>query len=189
MELSPDNRDGLWLAAQCCLADRQFAKARDYATRSIKLYPNNIGMYAVLADIELQAGNQDKAVAAIEDGLKATSRNPQLLWDLANVLIDVGKPKEAENVIRELATADYPKQLIDYLKARNELAQGHWLAARQGLEKVRGTLYPVAGSSEASRRVDWAVLWQNGQPRIGSGFLPPRTQRRINFTLPREKVW
>ena len=115
-------------------------QAHDYATRSIKLYPNNIGMYTVLADIELRAGNQDKAVAAIEDGLKATARNPQLLWGLANVLIDVGKPKEAEKTIQELATADYPKQLIDYLKARNEFAQGHWLAARQGLEKVRGTL-------------------------------------------------
>ena len=140
LELAPDNRDGLWLAAQCCLSKRQFAEARDYATRSIKLYPNNIGMYTVLADIELRAGNRDKAVAAIEDGLKATARNPQLLWGLANVLIDVGKPKEAEKTIQELATADYPKQLIDYLKARNEFAQGHWLAARQGLEKVRGTL-------------------------------------------------
>ena len=141
LELAPDNRDGLGLAAQCCLSDRQFAKAREYATHSIKLYPDHIDMYTVLADIEMQAGHRDKAVAVIEDGLKATSRNPQLLWDLASVLIDIGKPKEADKVIRELATTDYPRQLIDYLKARNELGQGHWLAARQDFEKVRGSLY------------------------------------------------
>ena len=141
LELAPDNRDGLRLAAQCCITDKQIDKAREYAARSIKLYPNDIDMYAVLADIELQTGNQDKAVAVIEDGLKATSRNPQLLWDLASVLIDLGKPNEADKVIRELATADYPRQLADYLKARSELAQEHWLAARQDLEKVRGPLY------------------------------------------------
>jgi cellulose synthase operon protein C len=140
LELEPDNRDGLWLASQCCLTKKEYGKARDYANRSIKLYPNNITMYTTLADVELRAGDRGKAVAALQDGLKATARNPQLLWSLANVLIDVGQPKDADKTIEELRKTEYPKALIEYLVARNDFAQSHWLAARQGFEKVRGTL-------------------------------------------------
>jgi len=144
LSLSPDNRDALWLAAQCYLSKDDFNKARTFAQRGIKLYPDNITMYTTLADIELRAGNRDKAITALQDGLKATERSPQLLWSKANLLIDVNRLKDAEAIVDELRATDYPKQLIDYLTARIEFVQGHWFAARQGFERVRGmlTLWP-----------------------------------------------
>jgi cellulose synthase operon protein C len=138
LELKPDYRDGLWLAAQCCLDNGQFDRARDYATRSIKLYPDIIIMYTLLSDVELKAGNRAKAIAALEDGLKATARSPQLLWSLANKLIDIGKPKEAHKIIAELRTTEPHKELINYLIAREEFAQEHWKDSRQRFEAVRG---------------------------------------------------
>ena len=144
LSLSPDNRDALWLAAQCYLSKDDFEKARSHAQRGIKLYPDNITMYTTLADIELRAGKRDKAINALQDGLKATERSPQLLWSKANLLIDVNRLKDAEEIVDELRATDYPKQLIDYLTARIEFVQGHWFAARQGFERVRGmlTLWP-----------------------------------------------
>ena len=140
LELEPDNRDGLWLASQCCLAKRDFDKAREYANHCIKLYPSNLNMYTTLADIEMNAGDRDEALAALEKGLEATARNPQLLWGLANVQIDAKLPKEAEKTIEELRQVEYYTALIDYLVARNDFVQGHWLPALNGFEKVRGTL-------------------------------------------------
>jgi tetratricopeptide (TPR) repeat protein len=140
LELAPDNHDGLWLAAQCCLAMKELPKARDYANRAIKLNPSNIIMYNLLADIERQDGDAGKAVAALQEGLKATARNPQLLFHLANLQIDIGNSKEAEKTIQDLRKTAIQKQLIEYLVARNHFVQNHWREAREGFEKVRGSL-------------------------------------------------
>ncbi len=140
LELAPDNRDALWLTAQCYFAKGEYEKSRDCATRGIKLYPRTIDMYTALADIELRSGNRDAAIAALQQGLKATEQSPQLLWSMANLLMDVNKLKEAEPIIEELRATEYPKQFVEYLNARREFIQGHWLAARQGFEKVRGLL-------------------------------------------------
>jgi tetratricopeptide (TPR) repeat protein len=140
LELKKDNRDGLWLAAQCCLSDKEYDQARKYCERSIELYPKSVVIYTTLADVELRAGNRDKAVAALENGLKVTLQNPQLLFALCNVLIDVDRPKDAEKRIEELRKTEYPKPMIDYLIARKEFVQGHWYQARLGFEKCRGVL-------------------------------------------------
>jgi len=140
MALKPNDRDAMWLAAQCYLAKSDYAKARDFATRGIKLYPSAINLYTVLADIELRSGNRQQAIEALQAGLKATERSPQLLWSMANLLIDVKQLDDARGVIEELRATDYPRPLIEYLAARIDHVQGHWLAARQGFEKVRGML-------------------------------------------------
>ncbi len=74
LELAPDDRDALLMAAQCSLAANQVEPARRYALRGIELYSYNVLMYATLADVEIQAGNRDKAIEAFEKGLKATAQ-------------------------------------------------------------------------------------------------------------------
>jgi tetratricopeptide (TPR) repeat protein len=140
LELAPDNRDSLWLAAQCYLAKQQFGLARECTTRGIELYPDNVGLFLTMAEIEMRAGKREKAIEAIDQGLKVTERNPQLLWAKANLLIDLNQLKEAKQVIEDMRTTDYYKPLIDYLSARVAFAQKHWLAARQGFERIRGSL-------------------------------------------------
>jgi cellulose synthase operon protein C len=140
LEIDKDSREGLWLASQCCLQKRDFDKAREYASRSLKLDPANADMYTLLANIELRAGNREKVIAVLNDGLKATSRSPKLLWSIANVLIDLGKFPEATKITEELKTLEYPKPFIEYLRARNEFAQEHWPEAKQAFEQVRGAM-------------------------------------------------
>ena len=73
LQLAPDNRDTLLLATQCYLDKEEYQKARDCAARGIKLFPSNVELYIALADIELRSGNRDKAVAALQQGLKRSA--------------------------------------------------------------------------------------------------------------------
>lgn len=140
LELAPGDREVLLLNARCCLAMRDVEKARQHAARGIELFPDNIDMYTTMADIELQAGSRDKAIASLQQGLKATERSPQLLWSMGNLLIDVNSLDEAEQLIKELKTTEIYKPFIEYLAARIDFVKGRWLPARVGFEKVRGAL-------------------------------------------------
>ena len=133
-------RDALWLAAQCSAAKEKYDDARNYAQQGIKLFPGNVVLYTTLADVELRSGQREKAVEVLDQGLKATHDDPQLLWAKANLLIDTNKIPEAQKTIADLQATGYPKGLIEYLLARIELVQGRWLPARVGFENARGTL-------------------------------------------------
>ena len=176
LELAPDNRDGLWLAAQCCLSKNQFAQAHDYATRSIKLYPNNVGMYTVLADIELRAGNQDKAVAAMRgraEGHGAEPATPLGPGERAD------RRRQAEGGGEDdPGTGDrgVPQAIDRLLEGAERVCPGTLAGCPAGPREGPRNSAPVAEPSEAGRRVDRAVLWPNGKPRSGSGVLPPRIE-------------
>ena len=140
LELEPDGRDALWLAAECYSNARQYDDARDCATRGVALYPDNPNMYKTLANIELRSGDRDEAMAVLEQGLKATRRHPELLWAYANLLIDINRLEEGAQTIDELRNTRYPRQMADYLAARIDFAEERWLAACRKLEGARATL-------------------------------------------------
>lgn len=150
LQLAPDDLEVLWLAATCNQAKGEYDEARRCAVHGIELHPDAVVMYTTLANIELRAGNRNEAVAALEQGLKATDRNAQILWNMANLLIDLGKLEEAEKNIAELRTTEYPRPLIDYLSARIEYVQGRWRNAKEGFEKARGS--PVM--SNRAKQID-----------------------------------
>ncbi len=153
LKLAPDDADALVLAATCNLAKGKIDEARDCAARGIKLFPSSVDMYKTMADIELRAQKRDKALAVLEQGIKATGRDPQLQWSLANLLIDANRLEESKKIIAVLQDVGYPKAPLDYLLARIEFVQGHWFAAKQQFEAVRGSLIQ---QPERVRQVD---LW------------------------------
>ena len=160
-------------------------KARGYVTHGVELYPGNFAMHGTLADIELIAGHRDQAIAVLQQGLKATDRHPDLLWKLVNLLIDGKDLKGARQIVEELRAKDHLRRfsktqdrvdysvLIDYLAARIELAQGHWLAARQGFEKICDALVVAAETGETGLSVDCDVLRQVRRSRQATAGLAP----------------
>ncbi len=140
LELNPDNSDALALATRCHTFVGNIEKAREYAARRIKLYPQDPGSYLNMVDIELATRKHDKAIAMVRQGLQVVKQNPQLLWALANLLIDANNLAEAKQTFDQLHAINYPMPFLQYLDARMEMARGHWFAARQGFEKVRGHL-------------------------------------------------
>ena len=124
LELAPDDADILLQAAICNIAKQRYDKARECLVHGIKVHPTNVFMPKLLSDIELHAGNRDQAIAVLQNGVKATDRNPWLLWHLANLLIDANKLEDSQQILDELRKRGYRKSMIDYVKARLELAQG-----------------------------------------------------------------
>ena len=129
--------DVLLLVAECNVAKGKYDNARDCLVHGIKVHPSSILMYRALSEVESRAGNRDKAVAALQKGIKATDRNPTLLWELASLLIDTNKLDEARRILDELRKRSFPKPMIDYADARIEFVQGHWKPALDRLNEVR----------------------------------------------------
>lgn len=154
LSLAPDDTDVLSLAIMCYVAKGDFGKARECAVRGIKLYPSKVPMYKLLADVEMRAGDRNKALAAYEQGIKATKRDSWLLWNLASVLVESNKIDESQAILDELRKTTYSKQHIDLLTARIEFARGNWRAALERFEYVRGAMVALPG---AVKQIDFWI--------------------------------
>lgn len=154
LSLAPDDTDVLSLAIMCYIAKGDFGKARECAVRGVKLHPLQVLMYRLLADVELRAGNRDKAVAAYEQGIKATKRDPSLLWNLANLLVDGNKIDESQAILDEVRKTTFSKPHIDLLTARIDFARGNWRAALERFEHVRGAMVALPG---AVKQIDFSI--------------------------------
>lgn len=137
LEIDPDDRDALWLTARCAMGQEDYEQARKYARHGIELFPEHVPMYTTLADIELRTNQRDKAIYALQEGLNATDDHPQLLWSMANLLIDARRIEKADEITGKLQDFNYPDALVGYLKARIDFIQSRWLTASQGFERVR----------------------------------------------------
>lgn len=160
-ELENDDENALLLAGQCALARQEYGEARQYAQSGIDLHPRSYRMYRTMANVQTrfwrqeqhQAGtadsrkkreehrnrateHRDKAIGTLRQGLEETNDNPELLWALADLLIDAGKIEEAQETTEKLRRSEhrYTDSLVGYLQSRIEYARGHWLAAIQGRE-------------------------------------------------------
>ena len=77
---------------------------------------------------------------ALRRGLERRPDDPDLLWNLANLVTQLGKPEEGERLTARLAQTDCPTPRLDYLVAALRLRRGDWSGARRGLEAVRPLL-------------------------------------------------
>ncbi len=134
--------------------------ARRYVKHGIELFSGNVRMYTALANIELRSGDRDAALKVLEQGLKVTKGNPQLIWPMADLQIDVGdlgdrdakkgSPEYRRGAwgtirrLRELRIPPldrrFPEPQIGYLEARIEFVEHRWAEAARRFESVRGGL-------------------------------------------------
>jgi tetratricopeptide (TPR) repeat protein len=138
LELKPDDPEVLLAAAE--LAARRpdgLEKAREHLLRAEELHPHLVQAYEDLARIELAARRKEEAVAVLRRGLKKLPDQPDLTWNLTNLLIQSGQPDEAEELLKRLEKADLPRPRMQYLRAALRLRRGDWAAARKELEAVR----------------------------------------------------
>ncbi len=142
LELDPDNRDGLWLMAQCELGRDNRTAAREYAAEGIARHPDYVPMYAVAADVDLRDGQRPAAIARLQQGLDATQRDPLLLWYLGMLLTDVGQLERAAAVVAELQETDFSPPRVRYLDARVDFQRKRWLKAARTFERIRPELAP-----------------------------------------------
>ncbi|MBN2218265.1 MAG: tetratricopeptide repeat protein [Pirellulales bacterium] len=139
-------RDGLLLAAQCELAaarvDPQttpsphLANAQAYGRATVELFPSHAPAYLVLAEVEQRLGNQQQAVEWLRRGSKFKDARALVMWRLANLLIHIGRLKEARQAIDEMEKEGAADVFLEQLRAMVHHAEGNWLAAKEGFERA-----------------------------------------------------
>jgi cellulose synthase operon protein C len=141
-ELAPDEGDVLRTMADLALdqSPRDFDKARRYLQRSLELHPQDVVSHQTLARLEQGAGRRSEAIAVLRRGLKEvpSGRQPNLLWDLANLLLE--NEEEANEAIDGLRKAGFSQPQVDYLRARLLVNEGEWFRAGKELERLRPAL-------------------------------------------------
>jgi len=175
---SRSRRQGLLLAARCALegahrsneeqkkeegAEEYYQRARQYVERGIALYPEDAEMYTTLADIEIRAGVAEKAsradraaraVAALRKGLAPTQNAPDILWKMANLLVDTDRTDEASKVLEQLRDVKVADPLLSVLQGRICFARGDWSKAIKSFDEARSGLSGLAPWAHLVKQVD-----------------------------------
>jgi tetratricopeptide (TPR) repeat protein len=148
VRLAPDEADVILAAADLARrrADRAkddgrkgfLGEARRLLDRGKELHLKDPRMYLARADLHLAEKDPKGAVACLDQGLERMPAQVDLLWLLANLLIDYGKDKELPGVyarvgkvVERMKAAGSPASSVDYVLARGQLFEGnHEQAAR-----------------------------------------------------------
>lgn len=147
-QLENNDRDALLLVVRYVLFNEEFDRAREIIQQGLELYPTSARMHGMLSRVELQLGDREQAIAALRRGLEAIEDAPDLLWQLATLLIDARDLEEAKQVVDDLAatktggTREVPPAAAaaNYLKARIAFAERQWREAANGFTEVRSAL-------------------------------------------------
>jgi tetratricopeptide (TPR) repeat protein len=154
LELAADHAETLMAAAEllsaqaelaagagdAAAADAHRAAARQHLERARELHPKNSRLLQSLATVEMRSGRSDEAIACLRRGLDLAPGNTDLLWQLGDLLIEAGKPTEANEVIEQLREADVAPALIEYLQATALAKEQRWSEAVKLLERARPLL-------------------------------------------------
>jgi tetratricopeptide (TPR) repeat protein len=153
LQLAPEDAEVILAAVEVAQVTEQLDQARTHLRQGLKLHPADGRMYQALAMLEIQADQRRAAVTALRRGLKAVPRQARndLLWTLANILIDGNERGEAEAVLELMRKGNAPPASFDYLLARLLMHQGQWLEASRRLERVRPLL---ESSPELGKQTD-----------------------------------
>ncbi|MBC7352518.1 MAG: tetratricopeptide repeat protein, partial [Thermogutta sp.] len=109
----------------------------------VALDPRRADGYTLLAAIQAAQGHPDEGMATLQNALKKVSDRATVLASLAEMSLNQGDEKTAENAIEELSQTRYPLSRLEWLRARLLLARGQWFEAARKLEVIRPDLTNV----------------------------------------------
>lgn len=140
LELDSGQPDALMLAARCAQEQEKFEEARDYLEQAMAVAPRDPLVYSLFADLELREKNPSAAIGWLKKGIEELPGNRDLLWNLANLIVESNQTEQAQGILDQLRLTDYPKPPINYLEARIKVSEGQWLAAMTRFEALRPAL-------------------------------------------------
>jgi tetratricopeptide (TPR) repeat protein len=142
-ELGSEDVDAFLLAADIANARRNPQQAQGYLERGLKRHPDDSRLSQALARVDLQAGRREEAWDKVKPAAKTLPTEPLELLGLGNLLIDLEKTDEVQEVIKRLVDGKH-KWAGDYLRARLRMRQGNWGEALTLLEAARVSQPPAA---------------------------------------------
>ncbi|MHB1037152.1 MAG: tetratricopeptide repeat protein [Pirellulales bacterium] len=150
-KLAPDDVEVILSIAGVSIQEANYAAATKEVERALKLHPKEVRLHRLYATLARADKSRPKAIARLQEGLKAVPGAPALLWDLAELQLDAGELKNARETIKRLVVAGYAPEPLEYLNSRILAADNKWAEAYQTLRRVQPLL---AQSPELSKKVN-----------------------------------
>jgi tetratricopeptide (TPR) repeat protein len=138
--LAPDGADVLLSSADLALDNGNRDEARRYLEEGFRQHGDDVHFPLGLASLALRSGDREAAVARLREAVKVLPERPDLIWTTADLFLDAGEPKEAEQFLDRLSQSDVHPAAVDYLRARIDYGNGDFAKARTLLEKQRPEL-------------------------------------------------
>jgi tetratricopeptide (TPR) repeat protein len=141
-ELALDDADVLLALADLAGARSKWEAARADLQRGLERFPKDARFYQARSRLEVQAGQRRQAVECLRQGVNVLSGQAQadLLWTLANLLIDDSDWTQAEAVVGRLSQTGSAPTAVQYLQGRILLGREDWSQAARLLERARFVL-------------------------------------------------
>ncbi len=141
LELAADAVEVALAAAELAQLEGDRDRALAQLEQSLQRHPQEIRLYQALARLEAAAGRRDQAVAVLRRGAAVKDIPPidqaELLWTLANLLLDEEQVDQAAEVLTELRKANLTAAGNDFLRGRMLIVKKSWADAARLLESAR----------------------------------------------------
>jgi tetratricopeptide (TPR) repeat protein len=137
LTLAPTDSDGLFLAAQCAAMRKQYHRVVEVSTKLAEYHPWFPAVYSLAAEAEMRLGNSLEAIDWLRKGVRVSPQDEGMLWTLGHLLIDHNYFHALEPVIAALRDIPRAKSRGNFLQARCDYAQGHWLVACEAFKTLR----------------------------------------------------
>lgn len=140
-QLSPEEPEVVLAAAQVEQAQGKLDEARKVLLEGIQAHPKDPRPYLALIAVEVREDKTKEALAHVRKGLKEVPEKDERYGDLlhakADLLVQSGEVKEAEETIARLRQMKYARPLLDYLQARLYVHESEWSKASTLLDGIR----------------------------------------------------
>ncbi len=147
LQLAPQEVNVLLAAAALAVERGDVDAARRHLTNGLDHHPRDARISTALAWLERKARRFDKAEECLRRGVDAATDREgrsQLLWLLADTLIDERKWAESRAVVEQLGQEPVRPELLKYLDARIGIGESRWFDAKRQLESI----YPLLGAEQ-----------------------------------------
>src|SRR5205814_1618881 len=120
LEVAPDDAEVLLAAADLARRKGDLDTARARLEHGLDKHPDSAALYQAMASLETGAGRPEEAVSWLRKGIEAQPKGRRdakaaMAFLLADTLVDLGRPDDAEAAIKDLRTDGLRPELISYL--------------------------------------------------------------------------
>ena len=150
---SPRNLSALVLTGSCRLLQGRPALALEPLRRATRLAPTNADAHFNLGLACLGTGDGRCAEAAFRRALALEPRRAEAAANLVDLLLQLGRPAEAQKAFAEARAAGAASPLLDYLEGKLALARGEREAGRSALQRALQGGLPPAVAADAQARL------------------------------------
>ncbi|VTR96711.1 adventurous gliding motility protein : Uncharacterized protein OS=Singulisphaera acidiphila (strain ATCC BAA-1392 / DSM 18658 / VKM B-2454 / MOB10) GN=Sinac_5474 PE=4 SV=1: BTAD [Gemmata massiliana] len=145
LELDPEHAEASLLLAEIMQRSRNLPAAHALLRDAVALYPKNQKIVRGLSWLELVRGNTAASIAVLEDGLKASPTDLDLMVPLADLLVHQGDTVRTTELLRRLEANKAPATQVKYLKARIAMREQQWQQAVTVIESLRAEIVGLPG--------------------------------------------